>query len=162
MRKRTHCGVERGFALLIATVLSSVALAVGLAVTDIVYRQVVLSSAAKQSQYAFYAADSALECALYFDQQQGTFAYQASPPGSTSISCAASGGVVPISFAITEPSATILRFSSDWFSAAAPPACARLTVLKSSTGAADIFAEGVNTCDLSSNRAIERGIRVSY
>src|SRR3990167_4948503 len=111
MRKRTHCGVERGFALLIATVLSSIALAVGLAVTDIVYRQVVLSSAAKQSQYAFYAADSALECALYFDQQQGTFAYQASPPGSVSISCAASEGAVPVSLAVSEPSPDTLRFS---------------------------------------------------
>ncbi|HEY4488115.1 MAG TPA: hypothetical protein VJB97_01185 [Candidatus Paceibacterota bacterium] len=162
MRKRAHRGLERGFALLIATVLSSIALAVGLAVTDVVYRQVVLSSAAKQSQYAFYAADSALECALYFDQQEGTFAYQASPPEDVSISCAASGGAVPVSFVVSEPSADTLRFSSDWFSASAPPACARLTVLKESTGAADIFAEGANTCDLSSTRAIERGVRVNY
>ena len=162
MKKRAYRDRERGFTLLIATILSSVALAIGLAVTDLAYRQVILSSSAKQSQYAFYAADSALECALYFDQQQGAFAYKTPPPSGVSISCAAGGGAVPVSFSVSEPSPVTLRFLSDWFSAGASPACARLTVLKASTGATDLFAEGANTCDLSSARAIGRGIRVNY
>ena len=76
----------RGFTLLIAVVLTSVLLSVGLALLDIALKQVTLSSTARQSQYAFYAADSAMECALYWDQQQNAFGF-ANP--LSSIRCAA-------------------------------------------------------------------------
>ncbi|HCR52634.1 TPA: hypothetical protein DIV48_03275 [Candidatus Kaiserbacteria bacterium] len=66
---------RRGFALLIAVIFMSVMLAFGLALGSLAYKQQVLASTAIQSQYAFYAADAGLECALYADQQQGLFAY---------------------------------------------------------------------------------------
>lgn len=64
---------HRGFTLLIAIILASVALAIGLALADVAYKQVVLSSTARNSQVAFYRADSAMECALYYDQQFAAF-----------------------------------------------------------------------------------------
>lgn len=67
--------VTGGFALLIAVIFMSVMLAFGLALGSLAYKQQVLASTAIQSQYAFYAADAGLECALYADQQQGLFAY---------------------------------------------------------------------------------------
>lgn len=69
---RTQAG-KRGFTLLIAILLASVSLLVGLALADVAYKQVVLSSTARNSQIAFYRADSALECALYYDQQFAAF-----------------------------------------------------------------------------------------
>ena len=66
---------QRGFTLLVAVILASVALSLGLILLDISYKQVVLASSARQSQSAFYNADSAMECALYWDQQFDSFAY---------------------------------------------------------------------------------------
>lgn len=64
---------EAGFALLVAVIFMSVMLAFALMLGSLAYKQTVLSSSAIQSQYAFYAADAGLECALYADQQLGTF-----------------------------------------------------------------------------------------
>lgn len=64
---------QRGFALLVAIIFMSVMLSFGLALGSIGYKQQILASAAVESQYAFYAADAALECALYADQQQNLF-----------------------------------------------------------------------------------------
>jgi Tfp pilus assembly protein PilX len=66
---------KKGFALLIAVIFMSVMLTLGLALGSLGYKQEVLASSAIESQYAFYAADAALECALYADQQQNFFAY---------------------------------------------------------------------------------------
>lgn len=66
---------NRGFALLIAVIFMSIMLALGLALSSLGYKQEVIASSAIESQYAFYAADAALECALYDDQQQNAFDY---------------------------------------------------------------------------------------
>ncbi len=66
---------QRGFALLIAVIFMSVMLTFGLALGSLGYKQQLLASSATASQYAFYVADAALECALYADQQQNAFAY---------------------------------------------------------------------------------------
>jgi Tfp pilus assembly protein PilX len=70
---------SRGFTLLIATIFMSVMLMFGLALASLSYKQQMLASSAIESQYAFYAADSGLECALYADQQQNLFAYTPPP-----------------------------------------------------------------------------------
>ncbi|HQT82534.1 MAG TPA: hypothetical protein PLW99_00035 [Candidatus Paceibacterota bacterium] len=68
---------KRGFTLLIAIIFMSVMLSFGLTLGSLGYKQEVLASNAIESQYAFYAADSALECALYYAQQANLFAYNA-------------------------------------------------------------------------------------
>lgn len=149
----------RGFTLLIAVILTSVLLSVGLALLDVAYKQVVLSSTAKQSQTAFYAADSALECALYWDQQQGAFAY-GSPSGS--ISC--TGQTFPLSSSITS------NVQKTVFSVTCPGGnSAQVEIYKASGGATCsqgkttcIYANGYNTCDATNPRRIERGLKVVY
>ena len=66
---------SRGFALLIAVIFMSVMLTFGIALGSLGYKQQVLASSAIASQYAFYVADAALECALYADQRDNIFAY---------------------------------------------------------------------------------------
>lgn len=58
---------KRGVVLLIAILFSAVALAVGVGVYTRSYKGLILSSFWKQSQVAFLAADSGLECALYWE-----------------------------------------------------------------------------------------------
>jgi hypothetical protein len=45
------------------------ALSIGAAIFDLTVREISLSGAATQSQYAVYAADSGAECALYWDSR---------------------------------------------------------------------------------------------
>jgi len=152
----------RGFTLLIAVVLTSVLLSVGLALLDIALKQVTLSSTARQSQYAFYAADSAMECALYWDQQQNAFSYTS--PLSTvrcgaidmALTTSVSGGTRTTSFTIPCPdgtgvSATITAYKTNGS-----------VVCNSGTATSCIYSSGYNVCSATDPRRIERGLKVFY
>lgn len=56
-----------GFVILFAMLISSLILLITAGIFNVVQKEITLSSAARESQRAFYAADSALECALYVD-----------------------------------------------------------------------------------------------
>lgn len=58
---------NKGYTLLFAVMVSSLVLAVGISILNISKKEFLLSSSARESITAFYAADSALECAVYFD-----------------------------------------------------------------------------------------------
>lgn len=149
---------QRGFALLLAVILASVALSIGLALLDVAYKQVVLASSAKQSQTAFYAADSVMECVLYYDQQQDTFDYSTEPT-SGAISCNGQG----VSYTATtgaSPRVTTLTVPCPAAQGGGTAGIAK--VYKSSNAATQIFTTGYNTCDASNTRRIERGLKVTY
>lgn len=65
---------ERGFTLLLAALVASIVLALGTAIYSIAIKQLTLSSLGRDSQFAFYAADTMAECALYNDIRLGAFA----------------------------------------------------------------------------------------
>jgi hypothetical protein len=56
-----------GFTLFYAMLISSLLLSIGLAIFNITYKEFILTAGVRESEGAFYAADSALECALYWD-----------------------------------------------------------------------------------------------
>lgn len=58
-----------GFALLVATLVSGLFLAISAVIFQIAYLQLLLSSTGRDSQFAFYAADTGAECALYWDRK---------------------------------------------------------------------------------------------
>jgi type II secretory pathway pseudopilin PulG len=64
---------KRGFTLLLAALIASIVLSFATAIFSIAQKQVVLASLSQQSQYAFYAADTAAECGLYWDIRFGYF-----------------------------------------------------------------------------------------
>lgn len=66
-------GSERGFTILLAALIASLVLALGISVFTIAQKQLILSSIGRNSQYAFYAADTAAECALYHDSRHLAF-----------------------------------------------------------------------------------------
>jgi Tfp pilus assembly protein PilX len=65
---------EAGFTLLIAALVASVVLALGTSIFELAQKEVLLSSIGRDSQFAFYAADTAAECALYWDFRYNYFA----------------------------------------------------------------------------------------
>jgi hypothetical protein len=65
---------QAGFTLLIAALVASIVLSIASAIFSISQKQIALASLSQQSQYAFYAADTAAECALYWDDRYNYFA----------------------------------------------------------------------------------------
>ncbi|MEI6478986.1 MAG: hypothetical protein WCO18_01700 [bacterium] len=56
---------SKGFTLLFASMIAGLLLAIGAAILSITVKQVSLSAAGRESQFAFYNADTGTECALY-------------------------------------------------------------------------------------------------
>ena len=145
---------KRGFVLLIAVIVASLMLVLASAMFTLVQKEIILSSLGRDSQYAFYTADSALECALYWDFQKQAFA---SPSGGPPIVC---NGITigPISYVgLEQPMA--YQFDSAGY-------CAKVTVTKHAAyPRTTIQARGYNgTCaGLAGNlRSLERAVAVNY
>ncbi len=143
---------DRGFTLLIAVLISGVLLSIGLAIFNITIKELLLSSSGRDSQFAFYAADSGTECALYWDQKGGGFSTStAGTINCNNTSILDVGGVgynSPMTF----------QFEVDGF-------CSVVSVTKSETHPrTKVESKGYNTtCDNVINpRRIERAIRVTY
>jgi len=62
---------NEGFALLFSVLVSSLLLTIGLSILNISIKELAISTASKQSIYAFYAADSGREYTLYHDTKIG-------------------------------------------------------------------------------------------
>ncbi len=97
---------NRGYTLLFAVLVSSLVLAVGISILTISKKEFLLSSAARESVYAFYAADTGLECAVYWDSK-GKFATSTL---ATLVSCGdASGQPIVLNSDIYGPYTTIFH-----------------------------------------------------
>jgi Tfp pilus assembly protein PilE len=158
---------HRGFTLLIAIILASVSLVIGLALADVAYKQVVLSSAARNSQVAFYRADSAMECALYYDQQFGAFNVGNAFDQNT-IRCEGRPLIGYTESALPDGGVrTDFRVSGA--SCASGARSATVTVYKQTTGACStsgakncLYASGFNSCSTTDPNLFERGLKAVY
>ncbi len=63
LKPKTKCG----FVLLFSLLVSSILLATGLGISRLMIRQINLATLSRDSQVAFFAADSGLECALHWN-----------------------------------------------------------------------------------------------
>lgn len=76
---------RKGFTLLLASLVVAVVLAIGASIFAIAQKELILSSIGRDSQFAFYAADSGAECALYWDVRYSYFA--STPPDGVNPTC---------------------------------------------------------------------------
>jgi len=81
---------KKGIALYIAVVVSGLVLTITISMIRILSKEYTLSSSARESQVAFYAADSGLECATYWDVQLGGTRFGSTTSNANTIRC---GGV---------------------------------------------------------------------
>lgn len=58
---------KKGVTLLLAVLVSSIALSIGTGIFSLLFSEIEISGSSKDSVIAFYAADSGLECALYWE-----------------------------------------------------------------------------------------------
>ena len=78
---------KRGFTLLLSALLASLMMALGIAMFTIAQKEIRLSSIARDSQFAFYAADAGAECALYLHYVYDAFATSTTFTDTTKIKC---------------------------------------------------------------------------
>ena len=154
---------ERGFALLVAIIFTAVILAVSLALLDVSYKQVLLASSARQSQYAFYNADSALECAL----EQDSFVPAGQTPrfdytnGATSGTFTCERQSISYTYPVASNGSRQTTFNVTC-NGTASTYNATVTVYKLSTGATNFYSNGFNNCNASDPYRVERGIKAFY
>ena len=174
---------KTGFTLLFASLIVSLLLAVGLAILNITLQQILLSSAAKESQYAFYNADTGLECAIYADKVGKGFATSSTEVGGhitqpSDISCQ----IVPNTPAEIKSfdgpyqntdGNTETDFEMIWQSLGQCPntngmdKLVKIQAIKivdpnSGDVTTNILARGYNSCDPNNNRRLERGFGITY
>lgn len=147
---------ERGFTILLSALVASLVLALGISVFSIAQKQLILSSIGRTSQLAFYAADTAAECGLYWDMRFAYFATTA-PSGVDPI---CDGEMLsPTGHSPTLPYTVSFEFEPSGY-------CARVDVTKSTTHPRTrIHADGFNVscADIeTSARTLQRSVELTY
>ena len=176
---QTNKKQTEGFTILFAVLVSSLILALGLGIVSITMKEVQLSGAGRDSQLAFYAADSGAECAFYWDLKGDYFATSTTWSGSnqSDMKCNkqvlfsngdwgdsrdAASSTTTFWFTMAD-GATTFNHSNDATNLSKP--CATVTVTKFMDGTNQktaIDARGYNTCDGNSPRRLERGYSIEY
>ncbi len=174
---------NKGFTMLFAVLVSVLVLSVGASIITLALKQIRLSGSARDSQFAFYAANTGLECAEYWD-------WQFSPDGSMifrspleeaeytgdedNVTCV--GNMIMDTSSDPEqwqyPADGVIGVTRFWikFEESDPliPYCAQVTVTKTRNISnpelidTKIDSRGYNTCDLDNSRRIERGLETNY
>ena len=158
---------QRGFTVLMAALVASIVLSLGLSIFSLARKSITLSSLGRESQFAFYAADTGAECALYKDIRNLLFS-TTTPP--TTIKCDAQTASIT-----TQHNTPGGIWASTVFNYEYAPNgyCAKLTITKNKDNAATpvydpstlIHANGYNTgCSsiLTNPRALERSVELRY
>jgi len=174
--------MNRGFTIFFAMLVGSLSLAVGFAIYDLTVREIDLSAAASQSQYAIYAADTGVECALYWDSKYGgagtAFGTSSASTWGSDVICngqnIATLGTPPTPIAALPTGWSAWAITSTASAATttftltllpAQPYCAVVDVGKVTQGGilyTTIISKGYNNCGVSGAARLERTLRVSY
>ncbi len=149
----------RAFTLLMAVLISSVLLALGYEIYNLAIKEVTLSSSGRESQFAFFAADTGVECSLYADTKLDLFA-TTSP--LTEISCGvATSSLTRVPSGIVPPGVSYITTFQFSLGAGTNTQCVSVKVTRDDPKHTTIESYGHNNC-LFSTTTLERAIRVTY
>jgi len=165
---------NNGFVLSFAVLVSGILLSIGLGIFSITMKELVISSSGRESQFAFYAADTGGECALYWDIRHtgfdsSVFATSSDSsilPSGSNVNCdreditvISSGWDTSRGWVVSNQSPTTATTEFDMtFSNGS---CATVYVFKDGADTR-IDSHGFNTCDENNPRRVERGLRIRY
>ncbi|MDD5318642.1 MAG: hypothetical protein PHF79_02365, partial [Candidatus Pacebacteria bacterium] len=144
---------------------------------SIVLKRLLLSSNGENSQYAFYAADSAGECALYWDRNATTtstgsaFATSSTSVAGQDFLPTINCNNTPVTTWVTGSDATFA--DTVFYVPLSPTTCGFVTVHRTSA-VTTVDARGYNApfsqalngnkggCDTTNPRAVERGLLITF
>lgn len=159
---------QKGYAILFTVVIVSAISVITAGLSNAAYKQLILSSLAKDSQTAFYQADTAGDCALYADLVEypklleptpfGIFSTPDTPwpcGGLNLIIVPVTGGDLSSGYRLNPPEEDSLD------------PCFRINVIKDTTSIppltiTTITAKGYNICKISNLRTVEREIKITH
>lgn len=173
--KKILSNKKGGFVALFAVLISAVVLAITLGISNTAYKEVFLTSQARDANYAFFAADSGAECALYADLNKASF-------GSSTAGNFDCAGISPVpvlssgtqfSFDLnlnnsTNNSCAKITIDKDFQSTVTDPDTGALVTISSTKIESlgyNISCTEVDAYNLSPNpslRVVQRAIRVTY
>ncbi|MFA5791800.1 MAG: hypothetical protein WC884_02060 [Candidatus Paceibacterota bacterium] len=155
-RRRKSSG--SGFVILFAVTLSAILLSIALGVANIALKEIKFGTSAKETNEAFFSADTGIECALTNDKLTGSLFVS---PSNPSLVC--NGTTI----STLESPASYWSFALSGLNNNGQ-GCAKVTVDKTVSSAVTIISKGYNkgggvsgSCTIGLN-SIEREIKVSY
>ena len=169
---------QKGYAILFTVVIVSAISVITAGLSNAAYKQLILSSLAKDSQTAFYEADTASDCALYVDQVEYNRFLLKDPTTNPSIfyNLGDSWNCGDVNLEITDPDDNLgngysLNPPSDVQNSNEP--CFRIQVDKETETDPDdpggdpiinttISAKGYNICNKNNSKTVEREIQIKY
>lgn len=120
---------QSGFALLMALVVVSVVVSIGLTVLELSLKQIRLSTNSRESETAFHATNAGLECARYW-RIASSVAIEAGSDFTPSCFGENISAVSPTSVAVTSGTAFLYQFDVSWGeSDSSAPRCSRIGIL---------------------------------
>jgi len=149
--------IQNGYAMLFAVIIVSAISVITAGLINATYKQMILSSLAKDSQLAFYQADTASDCALYADRvlrvtNEGLF-----KDGGEWICGQADLTIKPVPESDNH---------SIYFSREDPTKpCFKIDIKKIPSGGKEkttITSRGYNICNQYNKRTVERSIEINY
>ncbi|MES2986240.1 MAG: pilus assembly PilX N-terminal domain-containing protein [Patescibacteria group bacterium] len=177
MKSKIH--TKKGISLVISLIMMTLLLSISFSISNIILRQMRLTNTSTNSQISFYAADSALECALYYDTSTDgsvggaiesaifgwTLPASTWPAGTNPVQCGNRNSNTPMSFTkVIAGEYATTTFAVDY----SPHGCAQVLVAKNrfrtriSTSGYNVGVNGAGTgCDLNdaiARRVVERGL----
>ncbi len=145
---------QRGFVILFAVTLSAILLAIALGVGNVAENEVRFGTSARNTSNALAAADTGIECALFYDRSSAALnAFT----GTASMSCSGSA-ITPLA-------------SGSYWTFVVPPqgavrSCSKVSVDKTDPLKTIIISKGYNTGDATCNSTdpnrVERELKVTY
>lgn len=168
MVKNNH---KKGISLLIAVLISSVSLLFSYSVSNLALKEVLLSQAGRDSQVAFYASNSGVECGLYWDLKNHDLGGGPSFPTDGSVGIANIDCVddsVSVTNTENDPG-DFFEWQTDDFliDGDNDGPCFKLTITKTWLPADGYYetvieSRGNNICDPNNARRLERALKVIY
>ncbi len=155
--KNNNLKMNKGYAILFTVVVVGIISMITIGLSNAAYKQMILSSVARDSTTAFYQSDIASECALYADNEYNMVNFPSNP-----WTCAP--GYV-LTYSSSVPSVGVTKYNLDPQDNTSVGKCFRTVVTKTESAFAittKIDAKGYNICDKGNSRTVERAIEVNY
>lgn len=146
---------QNGYAILFTIVLVGIISSISIGLASVAYKQLVLSSVAKDSQISFYQSDMAAECGIYAENKVHlTIDYPS--PWTCGVDANGDGYSLDITANELGAQGYTLLPTSPLNSSSSP--CFNIIVDK--TGLTKLIAKGYNICNKTNIRTVEREINI--
>lgn len=149
---------KSGFTLFIAIMVMGTLLLIAVGIVTLAVKQSLISVSGRESQIAFYAADSGMECALFWDAGSLSTESAFDINEENTITCNQNAENPGNQWIVGGSSVSVIDLIT--FNPSAH--CASVTVTKNLDGTTTIESRGYNTCDPENPRRVERAVRATY